>query len=97
MLTAFAFAGRYKAMSVGHVPVKAARCCLTNLFLLVNALATQRKALQQCHTSQKPIDMTIKAQVARFKKLTGTELPYLRLPSSSVQLLLHAGDFLQAV
>lgn len=63
-------------MSVGHVPVKAACSCLTSLFLLVDALATKRKALQQCYTLQKPADDTIKAEVAYFKKHTGTELQF---------------------
>ena len=58
-------------MSVGHVPVEAASCCLTHLFLLVNALVNRRKALRQSHAFQHPEAQTIKAEVARLTVQTG--------------------------
>ena len=76
MFTVCPVAGKYSALSFGHVPVKAACSCLTSLLLLVDALPTKRKALQQCYTLQKPADNTIKAEVAYFKTHAGTELQF---------------------
>lgn len=61
----------YKKMSVGHVPVEAASCCLTHLFSLVHALVNRHKALRQKHASQHPEVQTMKAEVARLTAQTG--------------------------
>ena len=88
MFTVCPFAGKYSALSVGHVPVKAACSCLTSLLLLVDALPTKRKALQQCYTLQKAADNTIKAADNTIKAKVAYFKTHEVLSFSSIQLLL---------
>lgn len=64
-------AGSYGKMSLSHVPAEAAFACLTQLFLLVNALAGMHKAMRHAHMSQQPADQGTQVEANRLTQHTG--------------------------